>query len=81
MKSFFEGALRAAITSSFINGKISEQRIDFVKEIISEFREAEIEHSFLLPAEKSRLKDQWKQWLDATVQGIKAELRAEGKLG
>lgn len=31
-------------------------------------------------SEKEELKSGWKQWLDATAQGIKDELRGEGKL-
>jgi len=77
---YYAGALRTAIASSFINGRISEQQIDFVKEVISKFREAEIDHLAILPAEKAELKNQWKQWLDATTRGMKDELRAEGKL-
>ena len=41
---YFTGAFRTDIASCFINGKIKEQQIDFVKEVISKFREAEIEH-------------------------------------
>ena len=41
---YYAGALRTAIASCFINGKIKEQQIDFVKEVILGFREAEIEH-------------------------------------
>ena len=77
---YYAGALRTAIASCFINGRISEQQIDFVKEVISKFREAEIDHLAILPSEKENLKSQWKQWLDATTQGIKDELRTEGKL-
>ena len=66
--------------SCFINGKISEQQIDFVKEVISKFREAEIDHLTMSPSEKEELKNQWKKWLDTTTHGIKDELRAEGKL-
>ena len=39
---YFVGALKTAITSCFINGRINEQQIDFAKEVISKFREAEI---------------------------------------
>ena len=78
---YYAGALRTAITSCFINGRISEQQIDFVKEVISKFREAEIDHLAITTTEKDELKNQWKQWLDATTHGIKDELRAEGKLG
>ena len=51
-----------------------------MKEAISKFREAEIDHLTMLPSEKEELKNQWKKWLDATTHGIKDELRAEGKL-
>lgn len=77
---YYAGAFRTAIISCLINGKISEQQIDFVKEVISKFREAEIDHLAMSPSEKEELKKQWKQWLDATTHGIKDELRAEGKL-
>lgn len=78
---YYAGALRTAIASCFINGRISEQQIDFAKEVISKFREAEIDHLAISASEKEELKSQWKQWLDATAHGIKDELRAEGKLG
>ena len=77
---YYAAAFKTAITSCFINGKISEQQIDFVKEVISKFREAEIDYLAISPSEKEELKKQWKQWLDATTHGIKDELRAEGKL-
>lgn len=78
---YYAGALRTAIASCFINGKISEQQIDFVKETISKFREAEIDHLAISASEKEELKSGWKKWLDATTRGIKDELRGEGKLG
>lgn len=77
---YYAGALRTAIASCFINGRISEQQIDFVKEVLLKFREAEIDHLAISASEKEELKSQWKQWLDATTHGIKDELRAEGKL-
>lgn len=52
-----------------------------MKEAISKFREAEIDHLAISASEKEELKSQWKQWLEATTQGIKDELRGEGKLG
>jgi hypothetical protein len=79
--AYTEGAFRAAIASCFINGRISEQQIDFVKEAISKFRETEIENLAIPFSKKEEMKRQWKQWLDATAHGIKDELRAEGKLG
>ena len=79
--AYLEGAFRAAIASGFINGKISEQQIDNLKEAISKFKEYEIEHANIMPESREQLKRQWKQWLEATTQGIKDELRAKAKLG
>ena len=56
MGPYYAGALRTAIASCFINGKVSEQQIDFVKEVISKFREAEIEHLGISALEKEELK-------------------------
>ena len=78
---YYAGALRTAIASCFIDVKISEQQIDFVKEVISKIREAEIDHLAMSASEKEELKSGWRQWLDATTHGIKNELRREGKLG
>ena len=62
---YYAGAFRTAITSCFINGKITEQQID---------------HLTMSSSEKEELKNQWEKWLDATTHGIKDELRAEGEL-
>ena len=78
--AYLEGAFRAAIASGFINGKISEQQIDIMKEAFSKSREYEIEHFAILPEKKEELKRQGKLGLEATTQGRKDELRAQGKL-
>ena len=78
--TYFAGAFKAAIASCLINGKISEQQIDFVKEIVSKYRESEIDHSFLNPEEKEEAKRNWKLWLDETANGVKDEFRTLGKL-
>ena len=78
--AYFEGAFLAAIASCFINGRISEQQIDVAKEIISRFKEYEIEHAVIMPEKKEELKRQLKQFLDAKIQGLKDKLRAQGKL-
>ena len=78
--AYYAGAFRAAIASCFIGGRISEQQIDFVKEVVSKFREVEIEHLSLPDSDREEMERQWKLWLDATTRGIKDELRGEGKL-
>jgi hypothetical protein len=61
-------------------GPITEWQIDIIKENISHYCEATIDHSQLSYQEKEELKSGWKQWMEATTQGIKDELRAEGRL-
>lgn len=78
--AYFEGAFRAVIISCSIGGRISEQQIDFVKEVVSKFREAGIDHLSFPNSDKEEQKRQWKQWLDATTRGIKDELKSEEKL-
>ena len=53
---YFAGALRTGIASCFINGKITEVQIDFGKEVILGFREAEIEHMGILALGKEEVK-------------------------
>lgn len=77
---YFEGAFKAAIGACFIRGRVPEHQIDFVKEVVLRYREAEIDNLTLPPVDKERLKHQWKERLEATANGIKSELRAEGKL-
>lgn len=43
-------------------------------------KEAEIDHLVLTDAEKERLKSRWKQYLDNYTQGLKDELRKEGRM-
>lgn len=80
IEPYYAAAFRTAIMSCLVNGIIQEQELDAVKEAISKFKEAEIDHSALSDSDKEELKHQWKLWLDATAHGIKDELRAEGKL-
>jgi len=70
---YYAGALRTAIASCFINGKIKEKQIDFVKEVILGFREAEIEHMGILALEKEEVKRGWRQWLEGMAWGIEDE--------
>ena len=49
---YYAGAFRAALTSCFIGGRISEQQIDLVKETISRFKEAEIDQSVISDSAK-----------------------------
>ena len=79
VKAYFEGMLWAAFGVRFFGGTVAEWQLDAVKEYASKFKEAEIDHSSLPQNEKEELKLQWKQWLEATSQGMKDELRRAGR--
>lgn len=79
-KAYIEGMLWAAYGVKIISGSAEEWQIDQVKECAKKLKEAEIDHSTLTQTEKENLKDQWKQWIDATMHGFKDKLKEEGRL-
>lgn len=63
-----------------MNGPITEWQIDMLKEDISRFCEARIDHSQLSYQDKEEQKHQMKQSLEAYIHGVKETLRTGGKL-
>ena len=80
IQAYCEGQYRAAFASCMNCVAISEKQIDAVKEYTSKAKESIIEQSTLSTQEEEEKKRQWKQWLDEYTQGVKDELRREGKL-
>lgn len=79
-EQYFKGVLAAYLGKNFMNGAVSEWQIDVIKESISHYYEAMIEHSQLSYQEKEEQKRQMKQSLEAYIHGVKDELRAKGRL-
>ncbi len=79
-EQYFKGVLAAYLGANFVNGPVSEWQIDVIKEDISRFSEAMIEHSQLTYQEKENQKHQMKQSLEVYIHGVKDELRAKGRL-
>lgn len=77
---YIKGAAEAAFGVFLFGGFYTEQQIEMVKEAISRFKESEIDQSLLPQQEKESIKRQWKQWLDAYVDGFKGELKRQGRL-
>ena len=77
---YFKGVLAAYIGANFMSGPIPEWQIDTVKESISHYCEAQIDHSFLSYQEKEEQKHQMKQSLEVYIQGVKDEMRARGRM-
>lgn len=79
-QAYIEGMLWAAYGVKIFSDSVAEWQIDQVKECAKKLKETEIDHSTLTPSEKENQKNQWNQWINATTQGFKDELKAEGRL-
>lgn len=79
-EQYFKGVLAAYLGANFTNGAVSEWQIDMIKESISHYFEAMIDHSQLSYQEKEEQKHQMKQSLEVYIHGVKDELRAKGRL-
>ena len=77
---YFKGVFAAYLGASFMNSPIPEWQIDMIKENISHFCEAQIDHSQLSYQEKEEQKRQMKLSLEVYIHGVKDELRAKGRM-
>ena len=79
-EQYFKGVVAAYLGANFMNGPVPEWQIDVIKENISHYCEAQIEHSRLSHQEKEEQKHQMKQSLEVYIQGVKDELKRVGRL-
>lgn len=79
-EQYFKGVLAAYLGANFMIGSVPEWQIDVIKECISRYHEAMIDHSPLSHQEKEEQKRQMKQSLEVYIHGVKDELRAKGRL-
>ena len=63
-----------------MNEFVAEWQIDVIKESMSHYNEAMIEHSQLSYQKKEEQKRQMKQSLEAYIHGVKDQLKREGRL-
>lgn len=79
-EQYFKGVLAGYLGANFMCGPITEWQIDIIKESISHYCEATIDHSQLSYQEKEDQKRQMKQSLEVYIQGVKDEMKAEGRM-
>ena len=79
-EQYFRGVLAAYLGTGFMTGPITEWQIDIIKESISHYQEAMIDHNLLSYQEKEDQKRQMKQSLELYIQGVKDEMRAKGRM-
>lgn len=79
-EQYFRGVLAAYLGSALTRGPIMEWQIDMIKEDISRYNEAKIDHSQLSSQDKEEHKRQMKQSLEQYTRGFKDEMKAKGWL-
>ena len=79
-EQYFKGVVAAYLGASFISGPVYEWQIKAIKESLSHYCEAQIDHAQSSPQEKEDQKRQMKQSLEEYIQGAKDEMRREGRI-
>lgn len=78
--AYLEGYIYAKITESLITGQIKSSYLDALKKIAVESVKNYIENSAFSNEEKEQMKNNYEQWADITLDGIKQRLRDSKKL-
>lgn len=78
--AYLEGYFYAKITEHFIIDKIQSSDLDALKKIAVESVKNYIENSAFSNEEKEQMKNNYEQWADITLDGIKQRLRDSKKL-
>ena len=79
-EQYFKGVLAGYLGANFMCGPITEWQIDIIKENISHYCEATIDHSPISNQEKEERKRQMKQSLEVYIHGVKDEMRVKGRM-
>lgn len=79
-KAYIEGYVQAKATEFLLNGKMLSSDLDKIKEMAVKYVEEYVSQQNLSEEEKEKVKENHKQWADATLEGIKQRLRDSGKI-
>lgn len=79
-QAFFEGYIHAKATEFLLNGKIPSSQLDLMKETAIACMKSYIDRQEISDIEKQQFKNNYKQWADSFMVGIKTRLKASGKL-
>lgn len=77
---YYKGVLAGYLGANFMYGPIIEWQIDIIKENISHYCEATIDHSQLSYQEKEDQNRQMRQSLEVYIQRVKDEMRGMGRM-
>ena len=77
-EQYYKGVVAGYLGANFMSGPMTEWQIEVIKDNISRYCEAMIDHSQLSFQEKEERKRQMKQSLEVYIQGVKDEMRGRG---
>ena len=75
-----EGYIVAMNGERMTTAKVSETKLDSVKNVAEKYRENKINHSDFSDEEKDDMKKRYKLWAESALQGMKKRLRESGRL-
>jgi len=79
-QAFFEGYIHAKATEFLLKGKILSSQLDAIKDTAIKCMKSYIDQQELTDIEKQQFNENYKQWAESFLIGIKARLRSCGKL-
>ncbi len=79
-KAYIEGYVQAKATEFLLSSKVLSSDLDKIKEMAMKYMEEYVSHMRLSEEEKEEIKENHKQWADATLKGIKQRLHDSGKI-
>lgn len=79
-QAFFEGYIHAKATEFLLNDKVSKYQLDDLKETAIECMKSYIDRQEIPDFEKQQFKENYKQWAESFLVGIKTRLMTNGKL-
>lgn len=79
-EQYIKGVLAGYLGASFASDLFTEWQIDIIKDNISHYCDATIDHSQLSYQEKEEQKRKMKQSLEVYIQGVKDEMRGTGRM-
>lgn len=79
-QAFFEGYFHTESTEFLLKGKILASQLDEMKETAIECMKSYIDRQEISDIEKQQFKNNYKQWAESFMIGIKTRLKSIGKL-
>ncbi len=79
-QAYLEGYVQAKVTEFLLSGKVLSSDLNKVKELAVKCMEEYVSHINLSEEEKEGIKENHKQWANATLEGIKQRLHDSGKI-